>query len=232
MQSIPTVQSLFGQRKEREYVSLTIILVALWLVLWVTGCAKKTETGSADTSTAAVAESTAVTPAPATTPSPNQGTLSDANIIASLSEADSAEIAEAKLVLVKSKNADVKAFAKMMVADHSKMKAEKADLAKKLNVTPQPPANDKEPAALTSEMSALNAASTPRAFDSIYMTDAVADHMKDLADVKELQTKASSPELRDAIKKAEPVVVKHLDHAKAIEAKLTKENMAMGKKTQ
>jgi len=121
----------------------------------------------------------------------------------------------------------VKSFAKMMIDDHSKMKKEKAELAKKLKLTPQPPANDPVPAAMTNEMSALNAAPTPVAFDSIYIADAVADHKNDLKEVKDLQTKVSSPELKDALKKAEPVVQKHLDHAKMIEAKLAKHTAAM-----
>jgi len=229
MQSIPMVQSLLAQKKEHEFTSLLAILAALWLVLSITGCSKKTGTAMSDTGTTAVAESTAVPPS-AANPS-NSGTLSDANIIASLSEADSAEIAEAKLVLTKSKNPEVKSFAKMMITDHSKMKAEKDDLAKKLNITPQPPPNDNAPSELNSEMSALNSAPNSHALDSIYITNAVADHTKDLADVKELQTKAQAPELRDAIKNAEPVVAKHLDHAKMIETKLSKESMAMGRNT-
>ncbi|GEM_PF-1069315 len=245
MQTIPTLESLLGQKKEREYVTLVVILAALWLVLWITGCAKNTQTSTTDstanTGTTATAESTANnnqpgTPASGTATAANGGTasngnLTDANIIAKLSEADSAEISEAKLVLMKTKNPQVRSFAQMMIADHSKMKSEKAELAKKMNITPQPPAGDNTPQEMTSEMSALNSASNPQALDSIYINDAVQDHTNDLAEVRQLETTAPSPELRDAIKKAEPVIAKHLDHAKMVQSRLSKTSMASGKKT-
>src|ERR1700730_15282715 len=104
VQTFPTVQSLFNPKKEREHISLLVFMAALWIVLLVTRCAKKTETSTTDTGTAAVAESTATTPPAISNADSGMAQLSDANIIASLSEADSAEIAEAKLVLVKSKN--------------------------------------------------------------------------------------------------------------------------------
>jgi putative membrane protein len=206
----------------------TIVLSSLAVMLLAAGCSKKTETANMTDSTATTqAESTAtssVTPPPP----PPPPALSDANIIAMLSEADSTEITEAKVVLAKTKNADVRSFANMMVTDHSRMKKEKADLATKLNITPQPPANDNEPAALTAELSALGAAATPYDMDSIYISDAVMDHEKDSSDLIDLETKATAPELKDAITKAQPVVNKHLDHAEAVQAKLSKmSNMAM-----
>ena len=192
------------------------------VMLLIAGCSKKTETANMTDSTATTqAESTITTPA-TPPPPPPPAALSDANIIGMLSEADSTEITEAKIVLAKTKNADVKSFANLMVTDHSRMKKEKADLAKKLNITPQPPANDNEPAALTAELSLLNAAATPHDMDSIYISDAVMDHEKDSSDLKYLETKATAPELKDAITKAEPVVQKHLDRANAVQAKLSK----------
>lgn len=183
------------------------------------GCAKQQDTGNAVESTATVA------PAP---PTAMAAPITDANILAALDEGDSAEIALGKLALVKSKNGEVKGFAKMMIDDHGKMRKDKEDLAKKLNITPQPPANDPEPAHLTDEMGALNAAPTPMAFDSIYIDDAVADHTQVLATVKDFETKATAPELKDALTKAEPTVQKHLDHAKALQSGRAK--MAMGQK--
>jgi len=175
------------------------------------GCSKKAETGN-------TADSTALAMPPPPPPAATAAPITDANILAALDEGDSAEIALGKLALVKSKNGEVKGFAKMMIADHGKMKKDKEALAKKLNITPQPPANDPEPAHLTGEMGALNDAPTPIAFDSTYIDDAVADHTHVLAAVKDFETKATAPELKNALTKAEPTVQKHLDRAKAIQA--------------
>lgn len=241
MDTLPNLSTIHGQRKERELITLTVILAALWVILTLIGCSKQSQqTSTTDTSangqTSAVntPESTSTTtPSPngTSTSAANTGNMSDANIIAQLSEADSAEISEAKLVLQKSKNPEVKNFAKMMIADHNKMKMEKADLARKLNITPQPPSNDQMPSTMTNEMNALSSASSPAALDSIYINTAVKDHQQDLSEVKELETKASSPQLKDALKKAAPVIQKHLDHAEMIQKTVMKENMASTKKT-
>ena len=230
-----SIHSLLESKKDREYMTIAAILAAMWLVLWLTGCAKKTETGTSDTTTTSSAttpstpESTSTTqPQTASNAAPQN--MNDANIVAALSEADSAEITEAKLVMQKTKNPQVKAFAQMMITDHAKMKNEKAQLAKKLNITPQPPSNDQEPQALSSELSALNSASSPQAMDSIYVIDAVQDHTNDLSEAKQLQSEAQSPDLKNAIGSALPVIQKHLDHAKMIEQKLGQSSMAMGKK--
>jgi putative membrane protein len=194
------------------------------------GCSKKSETSNSSDTTTMSAESTATAPPTTQSQAPPPASLSDANIIAMLDEADSAEITEAKLVLQKTKNPEVKSFANMMVTDHSRMRKEKDDLAKKLNITPQPPAGDQEPSSMTSELSALNGAASPRDMDSIYINDAVADHQKDSSDLVDLKSKATAPDLKDAITKAQPVVNKHLDHASMIQAKMMNMsgNMAEG----
>lgn len=205
MHTHPYSPSFETKKRTGARATLIATFTTVFLTLAVFGCAKKPAAPAAP-------------PPSAPTAAPAPAPLTDGNIIAALSEGDSAEIALAKLALVKSKNPRVKDFARMMIADHGRMKKEKAGLAKKLNITPQPPANDSGPAHLTAEMSALNAAPTPRAFDSIYIDQAVADHTQVLATVKDFETKATAPELKDALIKAEAVVQKHLDHAKALQA--------------
>lgn len=183
--------------------------------LAIVGCSKQQETGNSADSTVAA---TPPPPPPTAAPAP----VTDANILAALDEGDSAEIVLGKLALVKSKNPKVKDFAKMMITDHGKMWKEKEALAKKLTITPQLPADDNEPAHLADELSALNAAPAPMAFDSIYIDDAVADHTQVLAIVKDFETKATATELKDALAKAEPIVQTHLDHAKIVQKDLSK----------
>jgi putative membrane protein len=205
----------------------TLALVAVGALL-LTGCAKKSETTYTDS--ANTTTSTGTTPAPndtshgatsASTPAPpEQGNLTDANIVAMLIEADSGEVAQGKLVASKTKNAAVKGFANEMVKDHTKLKSETEALAKKLNLTPQPPANDPNPSDLTQWMSTLGSTTDPNALDSVYMNHMVEDHSKDVQDVTEMQSKAQSPDLKSAIDKALPILKKHLTDAQAVVKKL------------
>jgi putative membrane protein len=203
--------------------------------LFLVSCSKQNSNYSSDsTSTTVNRDSMAAANNPNTTTAANNNApavtqMSDANIIAELSEADSAEITEAKYVMSHSKNAQVKSFASMMIADHSKMMKEKQQLASKLKIAPAPPANDNVPSTMQSEMSALQGASNPQAMDSLYVATAVQDHQNDLNEVKDMETKAQSPELKDALQKAEPVIQKHLDHAKMMSDKMS--NMPMAKNT-
>lgn len=192
------------------------------------GCSKQNASYSSDSTSAVRDTSTAVTTAPSSTES-NTGAatnMSDANILAQLSEADSAEITEAKYVMSHTKNSQVKSFASMMIADHSRMMREKQQLASKLNITPAPPANDNVPGTLQSEMNSLQSAPNAQAMDSLYVAAAVQDHEQDLNEVKSLETTAQSAELKEALKKAEPIVAKHLDHAKMMQDKMMNGGMA------
>ncbi|MDP4200579.1 MAG: DUF4142 domain-containing protein [Bacteroidota bacterium] len=202
----------------------------LSLALIAASCTRKTNTDyGLDSIT-----SSAISPGPNPSSSqPANTSMSDENIIAALCAADSAEITEAKYVISHTKNTEVRSFANMMVVDHSKMWKEKKELAKKLNVKPLPPANDNGSSMMASEMDALRNAPNAHAMDSLYIADAIQDHKEDLKDVKELQTTAHHAELRDAIKGAEPVVMKHLEHPRAIESKLMSgAGMAASKRSQ
>jgi putative membrane protein len=206
----------------KVYLRYSIGALAL-AVLSLSSCAKKTETTMTDstgvtTQTTQPGGAVAQDTSHSTVAPPAQ--LTDANILAMLNEGDSSEVVEGQLVKTKSKNADVKGFAAMMITDHGKLMKDGEALAKKLNITPQPPANDPKPGTLTQLMSELNGASNPRAFDSLYMTNAVSDHEHDVQELKELQEKAQNADLKAAIGKAIPVVQKHLDKAKSIHSKL------------
>jgi putative membrane protein len=203
---------------------LSLSLLGLLAIGLSAGCVKKNSDYSSGDTMAVTHESTTTA---TSTPQPSASTeMSDANIIAKLSEADSSEIVQAKYVVAHTKNSQVKGFANMMIVDHTKMMKDKQALATKLNITPAPPANDNLPAQTQSEMSALQNASDSRAMDSLYVATAVQDHQNDLSEVQQLETKAQNSDLKDALKKAEPVIQKHLDHAKMINDKMMNGGMA------
>ncbi len=150
------------------------------------------------------------------------GALSDPNIVALLDEANKADSAAGALALKKATSPDVKAFAKLMMGEHHALRVQGQQLAKRLNVTPQPPANDPVQAAAQSEMAALNAAPKGAAFDRTYIDQEVAIHkaVLDLADKAHGATQ--NEELKKLIEQAKPVIERHRDQAEEIQKKLGK----------
>ena len=79
--------------------------------------------------------------------------MTDANIVAILDAANESDSAFGAMAVKKTKNAQVRQFARLMMAEHHLLRQQGQALAKKLNVTPAPPANfdlpDKQKAAMS-----------------------------------------------------------------------------------
>jgi putative membrane protein len=155
-------------------------------------------------------------------PSSVAGDLTDANIVALLDEANQADSAAGAYALGKATNPDVKAFAKLMMGEHHALRAQGQQLAQRLKVTPQPPANDPVQAAATSEMAALRAAPKGPQFDRTYIDQEVAIHKAVLDLAEKAHESAQNQELKALIEQAKPVIEKHRDRAEEIQKKLGK----------
>jgi putative membrane protein len=186
-------------------------------------CQGKTDTAARDQS----APSSAATPtdtgassasaASATTP---KGGLTDSNIVALLDEANKSDSAAGAVALKKATNADVKAFARLMMSEHHAMRAEGQQLAKQLNVTPKPPERDPLGGYTRNEMVALQKTAKGAEFDRTYIDHEVSIHQAVLDFANQARVTTQTPELRDLIQKAVPVIKKHLDQAQEIQKKL------------
>jgi putative membrane protein len=152
---------------------------------------------------------------PATSPD-----LSDANIIALLDHASDADSSAGALAAIKATNPQVRRFARMMMADHHRLRRQGADLARKLAVTPQPPADDPITPLAFQGMDALVAAAKGFDFDWAYIRYEIAAHrtVLDLAD--QAQEAAGNAELKALIEQARPLVEGHLEQAQALEKEL------------
>jgi putative membrane protein len=192
---------------------------ALGLVIVAGGCKPRNETArAADTTTtgAAAATDTAAS-APANAPASK---LTDANIVALLDEANKADSAAGAVAAAKATSAGVKRFARLMMSDHHALRRQGQELAKKVNITPAPPANDSLAPLAQQEMSTLQSTPKGAQFDRAYIDQEVAVHqaVKDLlAQAKEA---AENDQLKDLISKAQPVIQKHLDQAEALQKQL------------
>ena len=203
------------------------ILIAATAVLALAACNKKTDaTAASDTGAA----SGALTSTPSST-APDGTPLSSAapaaasppaapDFVAMAAASDMYEVQAAKIAQKKSKNADVKAFAAMMITDHGKstamIKKAVADSGR-TDITP--------PTALPADKQAmidvLNSAS-PADFDKTYVDQQVTAHKDALGLMTAYSTGGDTPQLKDAAGMIVPVVQMHLDHITTIQASLAK----------
>jgi putative membrane protein len=187
-------------------------IVALSAAAVFAACAKrdKSATTSDSAAGAMAVDSSAMAPA-----------LTDANIVAILDEANAADSAAGKIAAAKGTSADVKAFGKMMVSDHHALRAAGQDLAKKLSITPMAPAGDNSTAEADAYIKTLNDTPKGPAFDKLYIDHEVTAHEQVLQTAQQALKATQNADLKALIEQATPVVQKHLDRAKAIQAKLS-----------
>jgi len=185
-----------------------------------TAACKKADNGTidtgllvADTGAAAVAD-TGITPAPAS------AALNDANLFYVLDNANKLDSAAGSIAATKGTASDVRDFGKRMMRDHHAMRKEGEDLAKKLKIIPEAPANDSSQAHYDKVMSTLNGAAKGKDFDKAYIDGEVAGHMAVLQTLTSAMPAAQSAELKNLIQKAAPIVQEHLDLAKSIQGKM------------
>jgi putative membrane protein len=203
--------------------------------LWA-GCSKgenKTDSAAAADS-ASKAAATAPAPAPAA-PAP----LTDANIVALLDAANAADSAAGNVASTKGTHADVKSFGRDMMRDHHALRKAGQDLAKKLNVTPVPPAGDTSQTAAQNWQNTLNSMPKGAAWDTAYINHEVNYHQAVLQTLQAAQGAAQDTSLKALITKAIPNIQAHLKHAQSIQSKLSgsamgdsaKKSDSAGKKT-
>jgi putative membrane protein len=198
--------------------------LAAGMLILISGCKGQRASDNAamgsDTSAGAMTSGAADTAAMAGGAQP--GALSDANIVALLDEANMADSASGAYAVTKATSPDVKAFAKLMMGEHHALRAQGQQLAKRLGVTPELPANDPLKPAAESEMAALKGAAKGAAFDRTYIEQEIGIHKAVLDLAGKAHDAAQNEELKKLIEQAGPVIQKHLDHAEQIQKKLGK----------
>jgi putative membrane protein len=150
-----------------------------------------------------------------------QGAPNDAQIAHIVVTANQVDIDAGKLAESKASNAQVKAFGKQMVTDHSGVNQQAVALAKKLNVTPQDNATSQSlKAGGADNVKKLNGLSGA-AFDKAYVDHEIAYHEQVLDAIdKVLVPNAKNEELKALIVKVRPAFVAHLEHAKMVKGQL------------
>jgi len=177
---------------------------------------EQSQTASADSSadTAAAGASGAPAAAP-------QGGLTDANIVALLDAANKADSSAGALAAKKATNAEVKAFARLMMSEHHALRAAGQALAKQLGVEPKAPERDPLAPYVANEMKTLQSTAKGAEFDRVYIDNEVSVHQAVLDLANQARVTTQTPQLKELIEKAVPVIRKHLDQATELQKKLT-----------
>jgi len=201
---------MLKSRMSRAYVA-TALVVAVALGACSRKDAAMTDTGLVDTATAGGMANTGMGPAP---------TLSDANIVYILDGANHLDSLAGSIASTKGTGSEIREYGQMMMRDHHTLRQQGQDLAKKLAVTPAPPANDTHAADVERTVTMLNNAAKGRDFDKAYIDNEVTYHKSVLETATTAMAAAQNAELKNLIQKAAPTIQAHLDRAQAIQSKL------------
>ena len=145
--------------------------------------------------------------------------VNDAQIASIVVTANQVDIDAGKLAASRSTSGDVKAFAQLMVTDHTGVNKSATDLAARLAVTPQDnPTSQSLKSEGDKNLAHLKTLSGA-AFDKAYIDREVAYHQQviDALD-KTLIPGATNGELKALLVKVRPAFVAHLEHAKRLQA--------------
>lgn len=146
---------------------------------------------------------------------------SDAQIAAIVVTANQVDIDAGKLAQARSRRAEVREFAKLMVNDHSGVNAQAVALVGKLKVTPE--SNDTSKSLQAGGDANLKTLRSlkGKGFDDAYVSHEVAYHEQVLGAIDSvLIPSAQNAELKALLVSVRPAFAAHLEHARRIQASL------------
>jgi putative membrane protein len=150
--------------------------------------------------------------------------ISDAQIAAIVVTANQVDIDAGQLAVARSTNDKVKAFAQLMVTDHTGVNKAATELVTRLKVTPQAsPTSEALKAGGDKNLAHLKTLKGAE-FDRAYINHEYAYHQQviDALD-KTLIPGASNAELKALLVKVRPAFVAHRDHAKSLQSMMSED---------
>jgi len=149
-----------------------------------------------------------------------QKPLDDATIVAIFDAANGFDIETGTLGSTKGSSKEVRAVGASLVRDHESVRQQGRDLAKKLGVTPTPPAVNPFGAQHLKAMAELKAKRGAE-FDRAFLDHEIAYHQAVIEAVtKTLLPAIQNAELKAFVEKVAPAFQAHLDMCKAAKAQL------------
>ena len=150
--------------------------------------------------------------------------ITDAQIAAIVVTANQVDIDAGKLAVSRSTNNTVKAFAQLMVTDHTGVNTAATELVTRLKVTPQAsPTSDALKSGGEKNLAHLKTLADA-AFDRAYIDHEYAYHQQviDALD-KTLIPGATNAELKALLIKVRPAFIAHRDHAKSLQSTMSED---------
>src|ERR1041385_156134 len=144
----------------------------------------------------------------------------DQDFITEAVKGGKSEVEMGNLAKDKAQNSRVKAYADMMVRDHTKANSELESLLKEKKYSPPSQQMDKQ----EDHMSSLKN-QHGKDFDRAYMKMMVKDHDKDIDLFTKESNSGTDSQLKDFARKTLPLLKVHLDSAKTIYSDLDKSTM-------
>jgi putative membrane protein len=146
--------------------------------------------------------------------------LDDATIVAIFDNANTADIETGKLAAERGHSADVRQFGAMLARDHEMVRQQGRDLAKKLGVTPTPPANDQSARDQAALLRRLEGLKGPE-FDQAFLQHEADFHRTVIAAIETTLLPAiENQELKDLVLKVAPAFQAHLQMAQSLSKQL------------
>jgi putative membrane protein len=144
-----------------------------------------------------------------------RGGWTPASIVAFANAASNGEIREGELASRKATNAQVKRFARQIVADHRTMMSDLKALASKMNVTPDTTADDVHDLVKHSndDLKDLTDKKAGLDWDRDYIDKQINDHKDVLDKLQDAAKNTTDADLRAALEKATGKVQEHLTKA-------------------
>jgi putative membrane protein len=149
------------------------------------------------------------------------GKLSDEQIAQVLVTANTIDVNGGKMAQSRAKDAEVKAFARRMVQEHSSVNQKANELMKRLSMSPKPSAAATKMQAKAKATNARMKNLQGNEFDRAYIRNEIQFHENVLSAIDQtLDPNAKNQELKDLIGQVRPEVQAHLDEARRIEGRL------------
>jgi putative membrane protein len=193
---------------KRALIMSAAALAALSLAACNKPAAEKTE-GAADSAVNATQDATGA--AVGATSAATMGSHDTPSFVSNAAQSDMYEVEAGKIAQARSKNADIKAFGKMMVADHTASTAKMKPLIAAAGQAP-PAALDNRRQGFLDNLKAASDAD----FDKVYLDQQDAAHNEALTLMKGYADNGDDAGLKAAAAEIAPVVQKHLDRVQAM----------------
>ena len=198
----------------------SLLISLLGLGLLAAGCSNTNKAATPPDNNAAPAASSDNSSAPGSNASTSSSSAasnpnSDQHFISEAAKGNRAEVELGKMMASKSKDMDVKKFAKMMVDDHSKALNELQQLAQSKNIT-LPDGVPDDAKDLQDKLSSESG----NQLDKDYMDGMVQDHQKDIKDFQDASQNSQDSDVKQWASKMLPKLQQHLQKAEKVDGKV------------